>query len=294
MGMFCSPGLGLAMVFSLVGGWTMGAYGQSLPHTIDDDLAQLERAICLGQWQEAIDITSGLMASEEVSPDYRQELLGVRRQLQVWQTSSLPPQASSSCDRTQSLFITLDQQPTAPEPQPLDWNRALATLANRRPIIELNDDIEPTANLIPAELTANSPELLTAWANPLDTTHGFNVTGGRVNGDQQVYSFLARLGDRVSLELDVTRTYIGGDSQLFVFDQDGRLLTQSDPDSLQASIQDFALPQTDVYFAVVSPQGTLPVVDAHGLITDWQISDGTSFDYTLTLTGVTPYQALLP
>ncbi len=293
MGMFRSTCLGLSVVFSLLGGWTLRAHGQLLSHQITEGLAQLDRAICLQQWEEAIDITSGLMASSEISSDYRQELLGFRRQLQVWQASALTPQTQSSCDRTQSLFITLDE-PAAPEPQPLDWSRALATLANRRPIIQLDSGFEPTSDLIPADLTAQSPELLTNWATPIDTTDGFTVLGGSVNGQQQVYSFLARLGDRISLELDVTRTYTWGESQLWFFDSSGRLLTQSASDSVQTSLQNFAVPKTDVYFVVVSPQSTPPALNTRGLLTDWPISDGTSFDYTLTLTGVTPYQTLLP
>ncbi|MEO0430665.1 MAG: hypothetical protein AAF151_03130 [Cyanobacteria bacterium J06656_5] len=274
-------------------GWGLRAYGQSLPPGVADSLGQLDRAICLQQWARAIDITSGLMASSHVSTGYRQELLGFRRQLQQWQTSSLPPTVQASCDRTLSLFITLDE-PEAPESQPLDWGRALATLGNTRPIIQLDDGVEPANDIIPVELTVNSPELLTDLAIPIDTTDGFNVVGGGVNGYQQTYSFLARVGDRVSLALDVTRTHTRGDAQLFVFDQTGRLVTQSDPGTLQASVQDVAVPKTGVYFAVVSPQDVMPVLNPSGLIVDWQIAGGTSFDYTLTLTGVTPYQTLLP
>ena len=212
-------------------GWGLRAYGQSLPQGVADSLGQLDRAICLQQWARAIDITSGLMASSHVSTGYRQELLGFRRQLQQWQTSSLPPTVQASCDRTLSLFITLDE-PEAPESQPLDWGRALATLGNTRPIIQLDDGVEPANDIIPIELTVNSPELLTDLAIPIDTTDGFNVVGGGVNGYQQTYSFLARVGDRVSLALDVTRTHTRGDAQLFVFDQTGRLVTQSDPGTL--------------------------------------------------------------
>ncbi|MEL6935108.1 MAG: T9SS type A sorting domain-containing protein [Cyanobacteria bacterium J06607_17] len=287
--MFRSVCLGVSMVCSL--GWGLRAYGQSLPQGVADSLEQLDRAICLRQWDRAIDITSGLIASSDVSTGYRQELLGFRRQLQLWQTSSLSPTVQASCDRTLSLFITLDE-PEAPEPQPLDWARALATLGNTRPIIQLDDGIEPANDIIPVELTANSPELLTDLAIPIDTTDGFNVIGGSVNGYQQTYSFLARMGDRISLALDVTRTHTQGDAQLFVFDQTGRLVSQRDPGTLQT--QDVAVHKTGVYFAVVSPQDVIPVLDPGGLITDWQIAGGTSFDYTLTLTGVTPYQTLLP
>nr|MBX2863588.1 hypothetical protein [Leptolyngbyaceae cyanobacterium MAG.088] len=94
---------------------------------------------------------------------------------------------------------------------------------------------------------------------------------------------------------EVTRTYIaGGAPQLLVFNQSGRLLTQSNPAEIQALIEGLVIPETDVYFVAISPQGTTPVLDVQELIVDWQIADNSSFDYTLTLTGVTPYQALMP
>ncbi len=285
--------MGLTVVLSSWGGVGGQAYGQSLPINVSEDLARLDRAICLEQWEHAIRITSELIAAADVSPAYRQELLNFRRQLQTWRVNPTPPSTQVSCDRTLPLFVTL-ADPEPPEPQPLDWNRALATLRTPRPIIQLDDGYEPTDNIIPLELTVNSPDALTNFAIPMDTSDGFNVVGGSLNRRQQIYSFLARFGDRVSLEADVTRAHTRGDLQLFVFDQSGRLLSQSDRTNLQVSIQDVAIPKTDVYFVAVSPQGTTPILDAQGRIVDWQTFENSSFDYTLTLTGVTPYQALLP
>ena len=185
----------------------------------------MDRAICLQQWGQAIGLTSELIASPEISAVYRQNLLDFRRQLQIWQTSSALPSAQASCDRTLPLVLTLNA-PKAPEPQPLNWDRALASLRSSRPIIQLDDGFEPTADLIPTELTVSSPELLTNWAIPIDTTDGFNVVGNGVNGQQQVHSFLARLDDPVSLEVDITRSYSRGDARLYVFDRTGRLIGQ--------------------------------------------------------------------
>mgnify|MGYP001799726915 CR=1 FL=1 len=188
-------------------------------------------------------------------------------------------------------------EPAVPQPRPLNWSRALANLGNPRPIIELDDDFEPTADLIPPGLTANSPDILVSGATPINTTDGFNVVGERFDRSHQVYSFLARLGDRVSLDVDVTRAAAdGGPPQLFLFDQTGRLLTPqaTDGDGFQTSIQDFVIPKTDVYFAVVSAQDISPTFNGEGLVVDWGPASGRSFDYTLTLTGVTPYQVLIP
>ncbi|NEZ57271.1 hypothetical protein [Adonisia turfae] len=278
------------MAIALSGGW---AYGQSSHRDLVEELAQLDRAICLQQWDQAINITSRLIASASVSSSYRQELLSFRHQLQAWRISETTPIVQVNCDRTLPMYLTL----TAPEPaqpQPLDWNSALATFRNSRPIVQFDSDFDPTDTLIPPELTVNSPDALVDFAIPVDTTDGFSVVGGSINSRPQVYNLLARLGDRISLEIDVTRAYMGGDPHLLLFDHRGRLLVQSEIDALQASIQDFMIPSTDVYFAVVSPQGTSPILDADGLIVGWQTSQNNSFDYTVTLTGVTPYQALLP
>ncbi|MEM7065280.1 MAG: hypothetical protein AAF572_19230 [Cyanobacteria bacterium P01_B01_bin.77] len=257
-------------------------------------LAQLDRAVCLQQWEQAIDIISMLIASPSVSTTYRQELLKFRRQLQTWQVTPVPPTTQASCDRTLPLFLSL-AEPEPPEPQPLNWDGAIAALRSSRPIIEFDHDFDPTVNLIPPELMANSPEVLADFAKPIDTTDGFNVVSGRVGRGQQVYSFLARLGDQLSLDVDVTRTDAGGETQIFLFDQSGRLFTQSNDIGFQVSVQNVIIPKTDVYFAVVAPQGETPILDSQGLIVGWpHQTTNNRFDYTLTLTGVTPYQALFP
>lgn len=293
MAVLRSAFLMFSVAVSLWIGGGLRAYSQSLPGDVSDGLTQLDRAICLRQWERAIDITSGLMASTNVSAAYRQELLSFRQRLQAWRISPTPPTVEASCDRTLPMFLAL-AEPESPQSQPLDWNRALAKFRNPRPIVQLDHSFEPTDNLIPSELTANSPEVLTGIATPIDTTDGFSVVGGSVNRRPQAYSFLARIGDRVFLDADMTRAYSSGYPQIFIFDQSGQLLVQSSLVEPQASIQNFVIPTTDVYFAVVSPQGTMPVLDTEDTILDWQVSGNTSFDYTLTLTGVTPYQALLP
>ena len=286
--------LGFSLLLSCLWcSWGQRAQGQGLPTQLDDSLTRLNRAVCLQQWDTAVDLASGVIAMPNISATYRQEMLIFRRQLQTWRVNPTPAVTQANCDRTLSLFLTLSE-PEAPEAQPLDWNRALATLRASRPIIDLDDDYEPTADVIPAELLADSPEVLTDGATPIDTADGFSVVGGSINRRAVVHSFLARSGDRVSLEVDVTRFRSGGEPQLFLFDQQGQLLSRSAIDAPQTSVQNVALPSTDVYFAVVSPQGTAPILDAQGAIVGWQVTDSSSFDYTLTLTGVTPSQALLP
>ncbi|MEM9806107.1 MAG: hypothetical protein AAF959_12575 [Cyanobacteria bacterium P01_D01_bin.56] len=289
--------LGFALASSLVFGGGLQAYGQVTPTSpyrqVVDGLMRLERAICLQTWGEAIDITSELMASPDVSPAYRQELLMFRRQIQHWQLNSVTPTTQTSCDRTVPLFLTLSE-PEPLEPQPLNWNRALENLTNSRPIINLDNAYDPLSDLIPAELTENSPGALVDTATPIDTTDGFNVVGGRISWEPEVYSFLARQGDYISLEADVTRASVQSTFRLMLFDQTGKLLIQSEQSDFQTSVQRYRMPKTDVYFAAIMPEEAAPILDSQRRIVGWQPTSNTRFDYTLTLTGVTPYQSLLP
>ncbi|MGD1948121.1 MAG: hypothetical protein ACFB14_00540 [Leptolyngbyaceae cyanobacterium] len=280
----------LSVVVSL---WNGGDLQAAVHDDVATGLSQLDYAVCHQQWEQAIAVTSGLIASPHISSDYRQTLLGFRQQLQTWRVSAMPPSSQASCDRTLPLLLTL-AEPDAPQPQPLDWNSALASFRSVRPIIQLDDGFEPTDNIIPPHLTDSSPAILTSFATPIDTTDGFSVVGGTLERNQQVFSFLARLGDPVSLEAEVTRSNGSDAPQLLLFDQRGQLLAQSDNDSLQALIPATAVPQTDVYFVALVPRGSIPVLDTQGQIIDWQLSDSARFDYTLTLTGVTPYQVLVP
>lgn len=289
--------LGFALASSLVLGGGLQAYGQVPPTSsygqVVDELMRLERAICLQTWEDAINITSELMASPDVSAAYRQELLMFRRQLQHWQLNSATPITQTSCDRTVPLFLTLSE-PEPSEPQPLNWNRALANLNNSRPITNLDNTYDPLSDLIPAELTADSPEALVDTATPMDTTDGFNVVGGRISWEPEVYSFLARQGDEISLEADITRVSVQSAFRLMLFDQTGKLLIQSEQSDRQTSVQRYRMPKTDVYFAAIVPEEAAPILDSQGRIVGWQPTGNTSFDYTLTLTGVTPYHTLLP
>ena len=93
--------LGSCVAFSLWNGWGLQGRSQPLLADVASTLVHLERAICLQQWQQAIDITGELIASPAVSTAYRQELLSFRRQLQTWRTSPAPPQFQAGSGRRQ-------------------------------------------------------------------------------------------------------------------------------------------------------------------------------------------------
>lgn len=279
----------LLLLALTLGAW-LGAHRPAAA-SVKQLTAALEQSLCLRQWSRAVELTGALMAMPDVSATERQNLLAFRTSLEQIRAQQLPVVLPESCDRT--LALTLDV-PSAQQAvsQPLDWSRGLALLTYTRPIVQLDVAYDPADDLIPAGLLAESPDILTATAAPIDTADGFSVVAGR---GQQVYSFLGRLGDRVSLDVDILQgSSDTGDSQLFLFDYQGRLVAQNDDDGRgqQSAIVSLPLPYTHAYFAVVAGQATRPILDGAGVLQGWQTAPD-SFSYTLTLTGVTPSQALV-
>jgi hypothetical protein len=299
-----SKGLGIALVTTMgTGLMAARAVAQEPLETIAQLQTALDRAVCFNQWDQAIEITGVLIGSSMISSDYRSELMGFRRQLEAFSSLQAVVPDNTSCDRiypqtiaVMPLSATVEDTETG-----LNWAEAILTLTqpNRR-VIQLDtapdDQINPP---IPPALLENSP-LPLADATPLNTVDGFSVVAGQVGQRHQAYSFLAGLGDRVTLDLDVTRIlpgtlYDNDDSQLFVFDRAGNLMAHNDDDgdSQQSRIADLVIPRTDVYFVVVTSHNNDPLLDPTQLLTGWSEDGGSSFAYTLTLTGVTPAAALL-
>jgi hypothetical protein len=182
----------------------------------------------------------------------------------------------------------------------LNWNEGVASVTGRRaPVVQLDPRPESEINPpIPVALfDGSTPALLPSTS--IDTSDGFNVVAGQVGEYHQVYSFVARLGDRVSLDIDVTRVFPGtlytnDDSQIYLFDKQGRMLAfNDDADGRQSRLSDVVIPQTDVYFAVVTTHNNTPIW-SNQTLSGWSETGGARFDYTLTLTGLTPSVAILP
>ena len=125
------------------------------------------------------------------------------------------------------------------------------------------------------------------------------MVSGQVGTGHEVYSFVAGLGDSLTVSLDVTQVmtgtlYTSDDSQLFIFDKTGKLLAiADDTDGQQSRISELIIPKTDVYFAVVTTYNNDPILNRDDHLTGWQDNGGGRFDYTLTLSGVTRTSALV-
>ena len=88
--------------------------------------------------------------------------------------------------------------------------------------------------------------------------------------------------------------YTSDDSQLFIFDRSGALIATADDatDNIgggqRSRLNDWVVPKTDLYFAVVTSYGNDPIFDSAGQLTGWQDNGGGRFDYTLSISGATP------
>lgn len=299
LGLWLGTGLVIALSF---GSLATPSHAQAEPTEVEQLQAALDRSVCFNQWDQAIDITGALIANPTISSNYRNQLLGFRQELERLNTNQIVIANNSSCDRiTPSTLAVAPLSETVDENTPLDWDAGIATAAQRnRQIIRLDTRPEAEVNpAIPPELLEGSP-LSLRNAEAIDTIDGFNVVAGQVGQRYQAYSFLAALGDQVTLDLDVTQIlpgtlYTNDDSQLFLFSRSGHLLAQNDDaDGKQSLINNFVIPQTDVYFVVVTSHNNDPVLDSSlQTVIGWDNNGGARFDYTLTLTGLTPSTALL-
>lgn len=284
-------------------GLGMGVGPAQAQTSIETLTTRLDEAICFNEWTEAVQLTSALIARPEISNEYRQRLLGFRDELANLQSLQAVIPDNSSCDRTYALTLSAAAPVAAQTDAPtgLDWSQGIAAITqpNRR-IVELDPTPNELVNPpIPLALLAEAPEAL-ADAIPLDTRDGFSVVAGSVTpNQQQAYAFIARVGDRVTLDIDITRIardagLTGEDSHLFLFDQTGRLIGENDDaNGRQSLINRVVVLGTQVHYGVVTSHNNLPILDADGRLTGWTGTGSTQFDYTLTLTGATPSGAIL-
>ena len=269
----------------------IGAPVQAQKATIFD----LDQAICSNRWDRAIDLTGRLIADEQTSNAQRLSLIAMRRQLEQYRLEDTILAASEVCDRVNSYQLTVASMPSSPAGSPLRWEAAVAeatdnqyssvplTAADR---LAIPVNVSDRSGLMPAE--------------SVNLARGLSVVSGNVGQGHQVYSFVAGRGDRVSINLEVTRVltgslYTSDDSQLFVFDAEGRLLDSIDDShgGQQSRIDDLIIPRTSVYFAVVTTYNNDPIFTQDGKISGWQDNGGGRFDYTLSFAGATPTNALL-
>ncbi len=262
----------------------------------------LDRAICVNNWSAAIGIVGQLVAKDDTTQVQRSSLLTLRRQLERYRTEGILVSDAEACDRTDPYTLASTLPATVQTGNPLGWEGAVVEATNNQyrtsEVVEKDGIVtESMPFTLPVEM--GEPLGLTP-AEPVDLSRGLNVVSGHVGTGHQVYGFVARRGDRLSANLEVTRVmtgslYTSDDSQLFVFDRLGNLIASAADSSStqQSSVDGLVVPNTDIYFAVVTSYNNDPILNAQGRLTGWQNNGGGRFDYTLTLSGITPTGLLI-
>ncbi len=286
---------GLAVALWLCGTLCGALYGTLPAQAQRTTVFDLNQAICANQWHEAIGITGQLIANEQTTQANRQSLLALRRQLASYQADNVIIGRSQACDLSDPYLLTASSTTQTEAETSLGWDVAIA---------------EATDNQYASEILTDSPQLTLpislesraglAPMQPIDLSQGLNVVSGHVGSGHEVYGFVAGMGDRINIDIEVTRVmtgslYTSDDSQLFVFDRDGVLIASSDDDNggNQSSISGLLVPRTDLYFAVVTSYNNDPIFNQDNRLMGWQDNGGGRFDYTLSVSGVTPTAALI-
>lgn len=278
---------GLAAIATLPAN-VLPAYAQKT--TIFD----LDQAICANDWSDAIDITGTLMADETTPSFQRTSLLSLRRQLENYRAENTIITEAQACDRTNPYLLPVAAVPTVQTGESLRWELAVAEATDNRYSTQVITESQAFA--LPV---AMGESLGLTPAEAVDLSDGFNVVSGHVGAGHQVHGFVARMGDRLDANLAVTQVmtgslYTSDDSQLFIFDSQGRLLAavgDAEP-TQQSRISSLVIPKTDLYFAVVTSYNNDPIFGSDGHLTGWQDNGGGRFDYTLTISGITPTSSL--
>lgn len=275
------------------------AVASSAPTSFEDVQEAIQSSLCLGDWNRAIALTGTLMAQPQFSPAYRSTLVSFRRQLESLRDTRQSVSDRAGCDAALAQFVAAELVPETA--QPLNWEKAIATLTDRSYTgvpDQLARQIEGFAVAGLARLVDTDVAALTP-ARPIDTRAGSGVSAGQVGQGYEVFTFVGGLGDRVNIDLDVTRVlpgilYSDDDSQLFLFDGQGQLLAENDDfRRLQSRITNFVLPRSGSYYVVVTTYNNDPVLDGDNRVVGWSGSGGSAIEFTLSVTGVTPTDQLV-
>lgn len=290
----------------VVAGLSWGSALEASPIDAGRLQSELQAALCLNEWEYALDVISPLIASPDISDDAREDLVRFRYQLQDLSEADAVVGNIPNCE---AAIARIPPEQQAYPSNFLDWPTAVEAVTTEQGIFGYSPgaDILPINQpLGPQEVTAArpTPPLDTTLphltpAIPIDTSNGSAVIAGIVGSDYKVYSFVGRLGDLVSLDVDVTHTLPGSlykddDSQLFLFDSQGALMAENDDlDGLQSRISNIPLPRTSTYYVVVTTYNNDPILNSEQVVSGWSDDGGSTIEFTLTLTGVTPLTALV-
>ena len=252
---------------------------------------QMKTAVCLNDWATAVDRASAMMASPSLSAQDRQALVNFRHALQRYEEERLEIQGIPGCEAHLAQYLE-----TVPTPSlPLQLDRALLRFFGIPDLTpdQLAQQINGArraglSDPQPTDIPALSPALL------VGTPRGSGVIAGAVSAGVEVFTFVGGQGDRVTVNLNVTRIlpglrYTDDDSQLYLFDSQGYLLASNDDfNGLQSRLDSILLPSSGLYYIVATTYGNSPQLSPDGQLLGWSGDGGSFIEYTLTVTGLTP------
>ncbi|MEM0981550.1 MAG: PPC domain-containing protein, partial [Cyanobacteria bacterium P01_H01_bin.58] len=270
----------------------------ALAKSVDERHENLLRAVCLNDWEGAIAIVGPLLAAPEGTSAYRQALLDLRVQLTELNRVGTVIPMIDNCEAVLKPYVLAEEIPR----QPIDFTTVLldflrggeATLPAPNAHQEAAQAVANLEYFEPSNSPALSPALFISMQS------GSSVSAGSVDRFGQAYTFFAGAGDRVTIDINVTRILPWSftqtdDTQLFLFDAAGTLIAANDDhaDSLQSKLEGIVIPATGRYYAVVTTGGSEPVFDEFGHLQDWLFAGDSAVEYTITIAGVTPSDDLI-
>ncbi|NJN22517.1 MAG: hypothetical protein HC812_16745 [Leptolyngbya sp. RL_3_1] len=290
------------MATMVAGGIILGSAFGVRANTLEVAHEQLLRAVCLNDWEAAIALTAPLIAADDVTPAYRQSMVTLRDIFEVYRVNGTVIPDINNCEQVLRRYVIANQIPI----EPLDWATAIDSI--------LNDGLgspSPVTRAVRQQEAAAIADLdrfeaydilALAPALPISLLTGSGVSAGTVTSGQEIYTFFAGLGDRITLDVDVVRVLPGSlyeddDTQLYLFDVNGRLLAENDDRvsgvDLQSRLADVVLPRTGRYYVAVTTYNNDPILNESGQIIGWAQTGGSAVEYTLTVSGATPTEELI-
>jgi len=283
-------------------GMLLGLLGTTSPvaaKSVDELHENLLRAVCLNDWEGAIALVDPLIASPGLSATYRQSMVTLRDQLVALADVGTVIPDIERCEAVLRRYVSAGEIPS----EPIAWFAAV----ERMEMIEDGDlpprfqsDVPQNGRVVAdlerlemIEISALSPAVF------IDMKSGSGVSAGYVSNNEQIHTFFGGLGDRVTVDVDVTRVLPGlfaqnDDTQVFLFDAMGTLIAvNNDADGLQSQLESVLLPRTGRYYVAVTTYDNSPLLDENDRITGWSFNGGSAVDYTLTVRGVTPTAELV-
>lgn len=266
---------------------------QSRPPVLPADQLQtrLDRAVCLNDWGQAITLISQLIASSDIPPSYRSQLVDYRYQLQSWQAVNLTGQQITGCDLVLanppaetlvpiSPALDLVQRDTRNR-RDFNWGAEVSAMMQRL-------EADPVASA-PAVLSGELSPLLAA-ATPIALRNGTGRVNDSVSSGHDLFRFAATAGDRVDIQVEMPPSTLGyfggGDSQLFLFNATGELLAENDDyNGLGSALMGITIPETGSYFIAVTTFNNDPQFDQNGYLSGWPDNGSGNITYTLTVQG---------